>query len=164
MPGEYEVRPPVLADADALGEVHVRVWREAYPGLMPQEYLDQLDPRRSAERWRATLTDGSAEQLVRLVGLHAGEIAGFVVVGPARDDNPPAPRELQAINVLAAHHGTGLADLLLATALGDSPAYLWVLEGNERAIAFYRRHGFTTDGATTTHESTGKPLHRMVRQ
>ncbi|GAA2756116.1 GNAT family N-acetyltransferase [Actinopolymorpha rutila] len=163
MAGEYEVRPPVPADADALGEVHTRVWREAYAGLVPQDYLDQLDSRRSAERWRTTLNDVCDEQFLRLVGLHGQELVGFVV-GPARDDDPPTPRELQVINVLPAHHGTGLADRLLAAALGDSAAYLWVLEGNERATAFYRRHGFATDGATTRHESTGKTLLRMVRR
>jgi hypothetical protein len=50
MPGEYEVRPPTLADADELGAVHVQVWREAYQGLASQQFLDNLDPRRSAER------------------------------------------------------------------------------------------------------------------
>jgi ribosomal protein S18 acetylase RimI-like enzyme len=30
----------------------------------------------------------------------------------------------------------------------DIPVSLWVLEGNERAVRFYRRHGFVPDGAT----------------
>ena len=46
-------------------------------------------------------------------------------------------------------------------ALGDSPAYLWVLDGNVRAIGFYERHGFAFDGATKP-EDVGLER-RMVR-
>ena len=38
-------------------------------------------------------------------------------------------------------------DRLLTEVLGDAPALLWVLHGNERAEAFYRRHGFQAFGA-----------------
>jgi ribosomal protein S18 acetylase RimI-like enzyme len=110
------------------------------------------------------LSEAPDGQLVRLVALHEQRIVGFVAVGPPRDENPPTPREFQVINILAAHHGTGLADQLLTTALGESPAYLWVMKGNERAMAFYRRHGFDTDGETTWHESTGTTLLRMIRR
>ena len=44
--------------------------------------------------------------------------------------------------VAAEHRGTGVADLLVQETLGDVPAYLWVLTGNARAQAFYRRLGF----------------------
>lgn len=33
-----------------------------------------------------------------------------------------------------------------STPFGDRPAFLWVAEGNPRAIAFYRRNGFIADG------------------
>ena len=50
---------------------------------------------------------------------------------------------------------------LLAAAVGERAAYLWVLDGNERAIGFYRRHRFELDGATEVHP---EGLHRrMVR-
>lgn len=50
---------------------------------------------------------------------------------------------------------------LLGATLGDRSAYLWVLHGNERAIMFYRNHGFSEDGARRTDEY-GTEL-RMVR-
>jgi len=56
------------------------------------------------------------------------------------------PWELRAVNVLEAHHGSGLADLLMEQLAGDEPATLWVVRGNEGAVAFYRRHGFRADG------------------
>ena len=51
-------------------------------------------------------------------------------------------------------------------AIGDEvPAYLWVIEGNERAVAFYRRHGFELDGVVHDIEPgwPGGRQARMVR-
>ncbi len=71
--------------------------------------------------------------------------------------------ELYAINLLPRAQGTGLADELLDRSLGDRAAYLWVIEGNERAQAFYRKHGFADDGGRTVDEPSGAPEIRMVR-
>lgn len=43
-------------------------------------------------------------------------------------------------------HGSGLGQALLDTAIGTEPAYLWIMAGNPRAEAFYRRNGFVPDG------------------
>jgi ribosomal protein S18 acetylase RimI-like enzyme len=56
-----------------------------------------------------------------------------------------------------------LGQRLLDVAIGREAASLWVLEGNERAMAFYRRNGFTTDGARADEEFFGVPELRMVR-
>jgi ribosomal protein S18 acetylase RimI-like enzyme len=39
---------------------------------------------------------------------------------------------------------------LLTRAIGDAPAYLWMLKGNDRAQRFYERHGFAFDGTEKT--------------
>ena len=44
---------------------------------------------------------------------------------------------------------------------GDSA--LWVLEGNDAAMAFYRRHGYEPDGARAPHR-TGVEQLRMTRE
>ena len=43
------------------------------------------------------------------------------------------------------------------------PAFLWVADFNERAQAFYRKHGFVFDGEETHHEGDNVTLKRMVR-
>ena len=83
---------------------------------------------------------------------------------PTRDEDAPTEWELYAINVLAAHHGTGVADQLITSVVAERPATLWVIGDNTRARAFYRRHGFTVEGATKVHEGTGASEMRMVRR
>ncbi|WP_439688481.1 GNAT family N-acetyltransferase [Curtobacterium sp. SP.BCp] len=61
--------------------------------------------------------------------------------------------------VLARAHGSGAGQALLDAALGHRSASLWVAEDNPRAQAFYRRNGFTVDGAT----SSFGPIERSVR-
>ena len=38
----------------------------------------------------------------------------------------------------------------LNEAIGTAAAYLWVLDGNDRAIGFYERQGFRFDGSSKT--------------
>ncbi len=90
-------------------------------------------------------------------------VVGITSSGPARDADAPPPHELYAINVLARGHGTGIANALLEHAVGDRAAYLWVLEGNARATAFYRRHGFADDGGRKPEPDSGLLEIRMSR-
>lgn len=152
-----------MHDADELGRVHVQVWRETYSGHMPADYLETLDSVRSAERWRLRLELDEPDGIVVVATGPDDEIVGIASAGPTRDKGEPTDWELYAINVIAAHHGTGVADQLIAAAISQRPATLWVLSENARAQAFYRRHGFTVAGATKVHEATGAPEIRMVR-
>lgn len=51
------VRTARLKDAFALGSLHVRAWRHAYRGLMPDSLLDSLDEQQRIEQWRQLLDD-----------------------------------------------------------------------------------------------------------
>lgn len=162
--------------AAELAALHITVWRETYAGMLAQSYLDgmQLAPR--AERWRdwirlARQQDGAprgqGEPLSRLrIARHlpSGRIAGFCRVGPARDDGPPLPQELIALNVLAEFHGTGVARQLVDATLGERSAYLWVVRQNARAIAFYRKLGFAADGVSKRDDTLQCDEIRMVRR
>ena len=158
----WAIEEPTVDDAEELGRVHVEIWRQAYAGLMPEEYLDGLDAAAFAEKWRSRMAD-PLPGLVRLVARDADGIAGFTTAGPPRIDDAPADLELYAINVLARAHGTGLAGKLLDATIGERAAYLWVIEGNERAIAFYRRRGFADDGGRDIDKESGATEIRMVR-
>lgn len=146
-------------DAEALAPLHVRVWDEAYAGLMPQQVIDErkAEPMTAkVERWRTRL---ARPEGTTWVAEDAGALVGFVSAGPGRDGS--GDLEVMALYIRSSHYDTGLGHRLLATAIGDRPAYLWVLEGNARAIRFYERQGFALDGQV---EDAPEGLHhRMVR-
>ena len=157
----WSIAPPTLEDLDEMGRVHVQVWREAYAGLMPADYLAALDPTFGPKRWRERF--GTSPEVGTWIARDEVGIVGMATSGPARDDDAPFSHELYAINVLRRAHGTGLADDLMAHTVGDRASYLWVLEGNARAEAFYRRHGFADDGGRKPDPDTGVTEVRMAR-
>ena len=160
----YAVRSPRVEDAEELGRVHVQVWREAYAADMPADYLAGLDPVKFAERWRLRFEMDEPDGIVVVATGPDGEIVGFASAGPTRDEDAPTQWELYAINVLAENHGTGVANQLIGAVIAGRPATLWVIQDNARAQSFYRRHGFTTEGATKLHDGTGASEMRMVRR
>ncbi len=158
----WTIEQPTVDDADELGRVHVAVWRHAYDGLMAAEYLAGLDPVAFAAKWRARLAD-PLPGIVRLAVRDDEGIVGFSTAGPPRIDDAPADLELYAINLLPRAHGTGVADDLLEATIGDRAAYLWVIEGNERALAYYRKRGFADDGGRDIDKESGATEIRMTR-
>ncbi len=147
---DFLVRRAGVEDALQIADVHVAAWRETYGPLLPAGALDSLDAGERAQKW---------------AGIIAGGIVAWASGGPGRDDDAPVDRELEGIYSLARVHGSGVGQLLLDVVIADSPAYLWVLDGNARAEAFYRRNGFRRDGAEREHAVAGIPRTtvRMVR-
>ena len=56
-----------------------------------------------------------------------------------------------------------LAGALVAATVGERASSVWVLAGNERALAFYAREGWVADGRERTHEGSGLPEVRLLR-
>lgn len=164
--GDYELGPLQAGDAPALARVHCEVWRATYADLMHAEDFARLTPERFEPHWQRRVEEFSSTGELPaseclIVARHQGVPVGFVSAGPPRTSGP-ADWELWALNVVPAHHGTGLAQRMLAEALGDRPALLWVANGNDRAIRFYTRQGFTPDGEQAERDDGLLEL-RMVR-
>jgi GNAT superfamily N-acetyltransferase len=148
----YGLRKPVVADADRLGEIHTISWQVAYRGMMPDEYLDGLDPQDRISTWRNGLESGGRPDGIRRVAEHieTGRIDGFVLAGPARHDEPVG--EIYLIYLDPAVFGSGVGGLLFdaasaaLTSTGFTEAILWVHPDNERARGFYEHKGWTFDG------------------
>jgi len=97
--------------------------------------------------------------------------SGTAAPGP---QHPPTGRsELYAIYALPTEWSAGVGHALITEveqrmrALGVVDVHLWVLAGNERAAAFYERHGWLEDGATQEDDrlvgGAAAPLHERRR-
>jgi ribosomal protein S18 acetylase RimI-like enzyme len=159
------VRDATVNDVEALADVHVRTWREAYSGKVSQQYLDQMDPSRRQHGWRQIPQDpGPAATLV--AEDESDGVVGFIRVSPSRDPDTVAELvgEVQALYLLPEHWGHGVGQLLMEAGLrrlaegGYREILLWVLATNDRARRFYEAGGWRADGSTKTDDSRGFPL------
>lgn len=154
MSDDVVVRPARVEDADQLGLAHTRSWQVAYRGLVPDGFLDSMDPVVRANRWRSNL-ESSAPGTETLVAEVDGQVVGFTSHGPSRDEgDDPSVGELWGLYLDPSTWGLGLGRTLIEHSLaaladsGYSEVILWVLRGNERAIRFYEAAGFRADGGT----------------
>lgn len=161
------VRGAAPADAAALGRVHVRAWQATYRGIMPDEFLDGLDPVERGNMWAQALGTARPGVSRLVVCTEPGDDpVGFAIVGPVHDSEASGSGlgELYAINLDPDAWGLGLGRELLAAAttelsrLGFGEAVLWVATGNSRARRFYEVAGWHFDGAERTDDSLGPPI------
>lgn len=132
----------VLRGADILSHCRGALSEASYAGWFK---------KRDGRLWLAELAPGAAA--VGYAGLSAPDL-------PLKDITV-ADIELKRIYVLARFYGTGLGKQLLETAMTEARSMaktrmlLGVYNKNERAIAFYRKHGFEEIGTRQFQVGTG---------
>lgn len=146
--GLVQLRPATIADAEAVAAIHAASWRSFYRGALSDEYLagDVVADRIAV--WSKRLGQPGQNQYVVVAETPEmpGRIAGFACAY-ARE-HPEWGSLLDNLHVTQDLQGKGLGALLLravaawcAALAPDCPLYLWVLEINVRAQAFYRKLG-----------------------
>lgn len=161
----FVIRPATPDDAAAYARTHVAALHETYASIMPQAFHDHYDaelPGLTMRRRAALQADDGVHAWLAID--RTGEPVGIASSGPGRDADRP-DFELHHLYTLASTHGSGLGQRLLDIAIGNSPAYLWILEDNPRAERFYRRNRFSPDGTTALCGPVWhhRPMFRMHR-
>jgi GNAT superfamily N-acetyltransferase len=157
------IRFAAPGDEHGIAVVHVASWQAAYRGLMPQHVLDDLSVPQREVGWREYVNDPKRVSRT-LVAERDGEIVGWAGFGDARENDGPGSGELWGIYVHPSAWSSGVGHALLEAVerelvdAGHATAYLWVLDGNERAATFYARHGWLDDGGTKIEERPGLTL------
>jgi ribosomal protein S18 acetylase RimI-like enzyme len=143
---DYVISPAGPADATELGRVHVRAWRETYPGLLPQAALNRMSAPLHARRFRHDLTRTKAGQ-VTLVAEGADGAVGYVSGAVLKGEGRGADAEVFTLYVVRAAQGAGVGRALLQAAArvlkaeGAASLMLFVLSRNDAARGFYERLG-----------------------
>ena len=138
---------PMESDSEIRGKayVHWKSWQDSYSGLMDQTYLDNHTIEKCTDiafRWPDNL----------LVAKDNDKVIGFVGYGSCGDDSLPETGEIFSIYILKEYYDKKIGYALMVAALEKLSEYrkivVWVLEGNHRAIEFYKKCGFQFDGTT----------------
>lgn len=154
------IRSPEYSDAEAIGTVHYRAWREAYTGMLSEAFWETASAERQIDVWSRMLDRQRTDWRLAVAEID-GQIIGFAMsLEPStrrHPDHPPTRRrEVGMLYVLADHHGSGAGQLLLDAVLDPGePAEVWVSDPNPRAQAFYRKNGFEPDGARESDDRFG---------
>jgi ribosomal protein S18 acetylase RimI-like enzyme len=145
------IRIAEVADAFALGRLHVAAWRETYRGLVPDIMLAELSPQGRGAVWEEILRNpaGYRDSRVQLAE-RDGEMIGFAACCAQTDATTAGAGfdgEIGAIYLRRAAQRRGVGTLLMRTAAADlskrgfQAASLWVLRGNLQARHFYEHLG-----------------------
>lgn len=140
------IRPARESDALAIARVHVEVWRETYPTLLPPDYLvDRLDVERVAANWARSLRRPGGERVLVAVDEAVGVI-GFAAYGASREQMFAGDGELYAIYLDIDAQGEGIGRTLCGAVARDllqdgrKALCVEVLEGNPSRF-FYEALG-----------------------
>jgi ribosomal protein S18 acetylase RimI-like enzyme len=165
-----EVRMVLRAELPAVARVRVASWRAAYAGLVPDSELAAIGEPARLDAWVERMS--ASTESSTLVALRDGEVIGFAAYGAERSDLAPAVDgrgEVYALYVHPDHWGVGAGHALMTSARealrarGYDAVSIWVLEGNSRGIAFYRRQGFEPTGDVTESTIDALPEARYAR-
>lgn len=152
----FSIRSATVEDARAIALVRTRTWQSAYRGLIPDAFLDQMDPEANAQVWRERLSVWSEKhttfvaEVVEDQGAHEGSrVVGFCSCGPEREADPFYPGEIYALYVLPEFQGQGAGKRLVWNAAcwlencSFTHLLIYVLRDNMPARHFYEVIGGT---------------------
>lgn len=155
------IREATARDATQISSIIARSWRSAYQDLIDPVYLSRLPEEYWLPSVRSWLESG------RMYGLMAETDAGAVgciIFGRGRDDAYADWGEIVSLYILPEYMSRGIGSKLLRKALaslrddGFSRVYLWMIEGNNHAQAFYYKHGFVAAGNTVEYKIGSRPV------
>ena len=143
---DYAIVPSGPGDASELGRVHVKSWRETYPGLLPQAYLAAMRPQAHARRFYRDLIRAREGEVVLLAEGEGGAV-GYAAGAMLTAQDRTADAEVHTLYVLREAQGAGVGRALLGAsarvfqARGAKSLMLFVLSGNTAARGFYEHLG-----------------------
>ena len=160
------IRKATAADAAEIANVHISSWREAYKGLLPQEFLDDrpLYFKNRYELWKKMTVNPS--QVTYVAECPENGVVGFINGEYPRDLDFKDHAEVWCIYLLKKYHGKKIGFQLLKayfdifSAKGFSKGYLWVIRDNP-TIKFYESTGGKFSGLSKKATIQGQEVEEL---
>jgi ribosomal protein S18 acetylase RimI-like enzyme len=143
--GRMELRSATRQDVQAIAALHADSWQRNYRGAFLDAYLDGDVLADRLVVWAARIAHPGPNDCTIVAERHR-ELVGFAHINFDEDDTWGAL--VDNLHVVHAHKGLGIGTRLLTEAARSVLArpvptglYLWVLEQNTSAQAFYAARG-----------------------
>lgn len=145
----FYIRLATPDDALTCAKIHIKSWNFAYSKIVPKNIIDSHNEKR-AGMWSALLNNNECNQYVIVF---ENQIIGFVGIDRPGDDRKDTDFcEIGGLYLDPDYIGKGFSQKAIDWAKkeiikrGFSGVSLWVLKENRRAITFYEKNGFRSDG------------------
>jgi GNAT superfamily N-acetyltransferase len=155
-------RGATARDIEAIAGLHAESWRRSYRGAYSDAFLDGDVFEDRLTVWTDRLTEPPPNRFT-IVAEQDGVVAGFAHT--VLDDDPTWGALLDNLHVVHSLKGHGTGTRLMAetaaVVLDRTPSaglYLWVLEHNTPAQAFYQARGGKCVGRGEAKSPAGDPL------
>lgn len=145
-----QIRRVKIGDEESLAYVQTESWKEAFKEIVPADLLSKCtEIEHTTAMYKKLLEEKKGNGYLLELDGKPHCIAWW---DATREEDMPGYAELICIHSLKANWHKGYGSLMLEQVLDDvkkagySQIMLWVFEDNERAIKFYKAHGFVASG------------------
>ncbi|WP_193172089.1 GNAT family N-acetyltransferase [Nisaea nitritireducens] len=148
IPEDIKIRTATAEEAVEIANFHVKIWRETYKDMAPEEAIRVLNEDRRLPGWIETLTSTDVRKNTQ-IALADGKIVGLVSYGPPTSKIFGDRGEIKHLYVDGSQRGRGLGGHLLRQAfqqmgeLDFEGVGLSVVRDNMAARHFYKSLGGT---------------------
>jgi diamine N-acetyltransferase len=146
---DWQIRAAAEGDIDTLALIASATFLETFAGILDgQAIVKHCQTEHGKETYRHYLQHGATAWLAQVDS--GGAAIGYALLSKpdlATAEMDGSDLELKRIYALSRFHGSGIGAALMEKATQEASKtarrlLLGVYNGNERAIAFYRKHGF----------------------
>jgi GNAT superfamily N-acetyltransferase len=164
---DFTVRAVSPRDGAAIARLHAASWKDAYRGILSDEFLAREVDAERLRVWTARMSEWNPARSFGEIAEIGSEPVGFVCV--MADADPAHGALLDNLHVLPGRRTAGIGRRLIVDAgnwvartLPGTPMHLTVYVANEAARAFYRRRGGIESVPFREREHDGR-MHDIVR-
>jgi ribosomal protein S18 acetylase RimI-like enzyme len=150
---DWRLRRANAADAERLALIGGATFLETFAGLLEGDAIVAHCAREhGVEAYRALLGHDESAGWIAEAEIGGAPVGYALVTAPKLAQARPDDLELKRIYSFSRMHGSGVGTALMERAIdhamhaGAARLLLGVFIGNQRALAFYRRHGFEKIG------------------
>lgn len=133
-------------DSSIISRIYTESWKSAYKGMVPDEYLRNIKYDFWIEKFQKWIQDNILK--VKIIYL-IDKVVGAAAYGKSTDEKYLDYAEIRSFYLLPKYFRKGLGTALMKSVIrevceeGYSKCYLWVLDENKNARAFYEKLGFS---------------------